>query len=232
MKLKKTILLFVLLLGTTQCFPQKTSKDEVMEVLKAICQSLRDGLEKGEGCNDIISEATRKYVRFTDEYMFTDDFAPLHKKTIKGENDILGYGNDEHVVYIPNYFIELLKEDSVSTTGEKLLEEWTCYINENSSNLTKGASKTIFRHSHFIIRKGKSVTFELTVPKGKFEILVVSEPYTYLAMRVLEKSTGENHPSVNSKVAHKSFTFKESTVLEVTIENVSFKNASMALFCL
>lgn len=232
MNVKKTIILLVILLISSSIFSQDLSKEDKIKQLKDICMSLRKGLEEDEGSKENINKATKKYIRFTDKYMFSDDFTLLHKKIIKGEKNILENDNNIHVFYVPNYFIELLERDSVSTTGEQLLEEWTRYINEKSNSVTKGGSKQVFRHDNFIIRKGESVTFELTVPKGEFSIMTISEPHTALSMRVLNKYTGENYLTENKKVAHNNFTFDKSTVLEVTIKNVSFKNASMALFCL
>ena len=144
MNVKKMIILLVILLISSSIFSQDLSREDRIKQLKDIGMSLRKGLEEDEGSNENIYKATKKYIRFTDKYIFSDDFTPLHKRIIKGEKNIIENDNNIHVFYVPNYFIELLERDSVSTTGEQLLEEWTRYINEKSNSVTKGALSKYF----------------------------------------------------------------------------------------
>ena len=124
--------------------------------------------------------------------------------------------------------IKLLEtSDGLFDKHEELLAEWRELISYNS----RAISGYIFYQDNIIIRKGKSITFELTIPKGPFDIMAIAEPNAFLTLRIQDCSSGQFYITEKDVTAHKWFSFEKPTKLRITIENTSRKNASIALFC-
>lgn len=220
--MKKLLLLFIFLGTFSLDFAQTPSKK--MSELKEICLDLRNNI----GNEQIIFQTTNRYDRFMKENVFTSDYTPLKKKMLSGEENIINDVTGKHIFFIPQYFRSLLeKKDGLFDKYEELLEEWETLTQQSA----RSATGYMFRQENLIIRKGASITVELTVPKGHFDIMAVAETNAYLSMRIQDQSTGQYYITEKDASAHKYFKFDSSTVLKVTIENVSQKDASIALFC-
>lgn len=220
--MKKLILLLISLGVFSFGYTQTPSKK--MTELQKICLDLRNNI----GNEQIIFQATNRYERFMKENIFTSDYSPLNKEMLSGEENIINDITGKHIIFIPQYFRALLeKRDGLFDKYEELLEEWKTFTQQSA----RAATGYMFRQENLIIRKGASITFELTVPKGYFDIMAVAETNAFLSMRIQNQSTGQYYITEKDASAHKYFKFDSSTVLKVTIENVSQKNASIALFC-
>ena len=220
--MKKLLLLFIFLGTFSLGFAQTPSKK--MSELKEICLALRNNI----GNEQIIFQTTNRYDRFMKENVFTSDYTPLNKKILSGEENIINDVTGKHIFFIPQYFRALLeKRDGLFDKYEELLEEWETFTQQSA----RAATGYMFRQENLIIRKGESVTFELTVPKGYFDIMAVAETNAFLSMRIQDQSTEQYYITEKETSAHKYFKFDSPTVLKVTIENVSQKDASIALFC-
>lgn len=222
----KKLLLLLIFLGTFS-FGYAQTPSKKMTELRDICLNLRNNI----GNEQVIFQTTNRYERFMRENTFTSDYTPLNKKVFSGEENIINDSTGKHIVFIPQYFrARLEKIDGLFDKYEELLEEWERIINEKARS-AKGGEGYMFRQENFILRRGTSVTFELSLPKGPFDIMAVAEPNAFLTMRIQDLSSGQNFITEKDASAHKWFDFKNSTKLKVTIENVSQKDASMALFC-
>lgn len=222
----KQLLLLLLFLGNFSLGYAQTPSKRMTE-LREICLILRNNIGK-----DLeLFKATNRYDRFMRENIFTSDYTPLNKKILFGEENLINDSIGKHIVFIPQYFRTLLeKTDGPFDKYEELLEEWERIINEKARS-AKGGEGYMFRQENFILRRGTSITFELTLPKGPFDIMAVAEPNAFLTMRIQDLSTGQYYIAEKDASAHKWFDFNNSTKVKVTIENVSQKDASMALFC-
>lgn len=220
--MKRLILLLISLGAFSFGYTQTPSKK--MTELQKICLDLRNNI----GNEQIIFQATNRYERFMKENIFTSDYSPLNKKILSREENIINDSIGKHIIFIPQYFRALLeKRDGLFDKYEELLEEWESLTKQSA----RAGTGYIFRQENFILRKGSSITFELTVPKGYFDIMAVAETNAFLSMRIQNQSTGQYYITEKDVSVHKYFKFDSSTVLKVTIENVSQKNASIALFC-
>lgn len=222
----RRFLLFILLIGIfNPCYCQTPSKK--MQELQDICLQLRDNL----GSEQIINQTTNRYERFMRENLFTSDFTPLNIKVLSGEENIIVDSSDKHILFIPQYFRALLvKKDRLFDKHEELLAEWDSITQERTRS-AKSSAGYIFRQKNMILRMGTSITFEITIPKGPFDIMVVAEPNAFITMEIQNLSTKQYYTTEKATSSHKWFEFNAPTILKVKIENVSQKDASIALFC-
>lgn len=222
----KKILLFIALIGMLGVgYAQTPSKK--MKELQEICLRLRDNL----GNEQIIYQTTNRYERFMRENLFTPDFTPLKREVLSGKENIVEDNSGGHILFIPRYFRELLVDpDGVFNKHEELLAEWDSITIERVRSAKSGAGY-IFRQENLILREGTSITFELTVSEGPFDIMAVAEPNAFLTMEIQNLSTGRFYTTERGTSGHKWFEFDAPTTLNVTIKNVSQKDASIALFC-
>lgn len=220
--MKKT-LLFIAFIGILGIgYAQTPSKK--MKELQEICLRLRDNI----GNEQIIYQTTNRYERFMRENLFTSDFTPLNRKVLSGEESIAEDNSDEHILFIPQYYRALLEEpDGLFDKHEEFLAEWDSITKEKA----RSEAGYVFRQENLILREGTSITFELTVPEGPFDIMAVAEPNAFLAMEIQNMSTRRFYTTEKVASGHKWFEFDATTTLEVTIRNVSQKDASIALFC-
>lgn len=222
----KKILLFIAFVGILGIGYAQTPSPKMKE-LQEICLKLRNNL----GNEQIIYQTTSRYERFMRENLFTSDFAPLKKKMLSRKECIVEDNSGGHILFIPQYFRELLENpDNLFGMYEELLAEWDSITKERARS-AKGGAGYIFRQDNLILCKGTSITFELTVPKGPFDIMAVAEPNAFLAMEIQNLSTDQFYTTEKVASGHKWFEFDVATTLKVTIKNVSQKDASIALFC-
>lgn len=201
----------------------QTPSKKMME-LKEICLTLRNNM----GSEEIVTYMTRRYEDFMTKNSFTSDFSPLKMAYVSGSENIVKADKSEHVIFIPQYFKALLEEkDSLFKKYEEILSEWERMIKEGA----RSARGYIFRQENLVLQKGTSLTFELTIPKGPFDIMAIAEPNAFLTMKIQNLTTGQYYIVEKDASAHKWFEFDSPTVLRVTIENASQKDASIALFC-
>lgn len=222
----KKILLFVTFIGILGIgYAQTPSKK--MKELQEICLRLRDNL----GNEQIIYQTTSRYERFMRENLFTSDFSPLKKKVVSGNGSVIEDSLGEHILFLPQYFRILLEDsDGLFDKHEELLAEWDSITCVRARSAKSGA-EYIFRQENLILRKGTSITFELTVPEGPFDIMAVAEPNAFLTMEILNLSTGRFYTTERVASGHKWFEFDAPTTIKATIKNASYKDASIALFC-
>lgn len=220
--MKRYLLLFVLLPAMAFSLAQSPSKK--MIELQKICLDLRNNI----GSEQVVSSAIKQYQRFMIENAFSSDFSQFNREWISGSDNMLTETKESHVFFIPEYFTKLLEtSDGLFDKHEELLAEWRELISYNS----RAISGYIFYQDNIIIRKGKSITFELTIPKGPFDIMAIAEPNAFLTLRIQDCSSGQFYITEKDVTAHKWFNFEKTTKLRITIENTSRKNASIALFC-
>ena len=222
----KKILLFIAFISILGIgYAQTPSKK--MKELQEICLILRNNL----GCEQIIYQTTNRYERFMRENLFTSDFGPLKKKVLLGIENVVENDSTEHIFFIPQYFRALLEQkDGLFDKHEELLVEWERITKERARSAKCGTGY-IFRQENLILREGTSMSFELTVPQGPFDIMVIAEPNAFLTMEIQNLSTGQFYTTEKVASEHKWFNFDVTTTLEVTLENGSQKHASIALFC-
>lgn len=220
--MKRYLILFALLPAIVMSFAQSPSKK--MLELQKICLDLRNNI----GSEQVISNATKRYQRFMRENDFSSDFKKFEREWVSGKENIITNSKGSHVFFIPQYFTKLLETpDALFDKHEELLAEWK----QITSLSNRASSGYVFCQDNIILRQGKSITFELTIPKGPFDIMVVAEPNAFITMRIQDCSSGKYYTTEKDVTAHKWFNFEEASKLKVTIENSSRKNASIALFC-
>ena len=216
------ITFLVLFLVLTMSFAQSPSKK--MLELQKICLDLRNNI----GSEQVIYNTTTRYQRFMKENTFSSDFTRFKREWISGKNNIITKTKVSHMFFIPQYFTNLLETpDGLFDKHVELLAEWK----QLTSHRGRAASGYVFCQDNMILCQGKSVTFELTIPKGPFDIMAIAEPNAFMTMKIQNCSSGQYYISEKDVTVHKWFKFEKSTKLRVTIENVSRKNASIALFC-
>lgn len=220
--MKRNLLLLALIPAMIISFAQSPSK-KMLELHK-ICLDLRNNI----GSEQVISSATKRYQRFMRENTFSSDFTYFEREWVSGKENIITNSKGSHVLFIPQYFTKLLETpDALFDKHEELLAEWE----QLTSNSGRASSGYVFCQDNIILRQGKSITFELTIPKGPFDIMTIAEPNAFITMRIHDCSSGTYYTTEKDVAAHKWFNFEEPTKLKVTIENASRKNASIALFC-
>lgn len=221
--MKRTILLLFVFFSFFSMGYAQTPSKKMME-LKEICLTLRNNM----GSEQVITHMTKCYEDFMTRNNFTSDFLPLKMTYISGEENIVKNGEGKHVIYIPQYFKALAEEkDGIFNKYEEILSEWERIIKDGA----RSAKGYIFRQENLILQKGTSLIFELTVPKGPFDIMAIAEPNAFLTMKIQNLTTDQYYIAEKDASAHRWFEFDSPTVLRVTIENASQKDASMALFC-
>lgn len=222
--MKKIALLLTLLFciyGLAQVPSQK------MIELESICLQLRDGIINGSNLE--VTQGHSKLRKFQSENPFTcDSFA----KVIAGSDKLISC--DGHLLYIPQYFkAKLDQADGVFLMGEKLKDEW--------DELHKSGSRSIsdvFRQCNFAMKANSSVVYEIDVPKGPVDIMVVAEPNAFVTMKIFDVTNNVylNNPEdlADEKEGRasrrKTMKFDSPGRLHVTVYNTSAKDASMALF--
>ena len=203
----------------------QTPSKKMME-LEDICLSLRNGM----GSERCVTQGYHRLEVFQKQnpFVYTESDVEL----ISGaEYEVPLEG---HVIYIPQYFKTLLEtKDGVFKKGEELLDEW----NELHKVVNRGLGHC-FRQHHFAIKANSSMTFRINVSRGLSDLLVVAEPNAFVTMKVYD-ATANVHLIAQEDLAdektgkpsrRKTMKFDKKTSLNVTVSNVSSKDASMALF--
>ena len=199
-----------------------------MEELRNICLTLRNNM----GSEHVISQTIERYEQFMEDYPFSTRSLPLDEtgRIISGKNIIENENidMDKHVVFTPQYFDALLlKQDALLEKYENLLDEIVVVGNVRGA---PAMGERIIRQNNLLLYRDSTITFEMTIPKGTFEILAITEPNAFLTMRILNQSTGQYYVAEKEESVYKWFEFEDYTPLRIIIENVSRKDASIALF--
>lgn len=222
--MKYKILFTVLIcLYSIQLFSQEPSK-KMME-LKEICLSLRDNI----GSDDILYQTNKRFKDFRNKNSFTSDLSPLNFNIVSGEENLLPL--DNHIIFIPEYFDELLKNDGSFKKAEELMREW-----EEMNNVSRrGSSGYVFYQHNFVLKKHSSMVFEVQVPSGPVDFMVVSEPNSLTTMHIYDIVNKEYYNELDSdkegrKYRHRTMRMRSPSKLKITIYNRSAKDASMVFF--
>jgi hypothetical protein len=203
----------------------QTPSKKMME-LEKICLSLRNGM----GSERSVTQGYHRLEGFQKRNSFV--YSESDVELISGDEYKVPL--DGHMIYIPQYFKTLLEtKDGVFKKGEELLDEW----NELHKAGNKGLGNC-FRQHHFAIKANSSMTFRINVPKGLLDLLVVAEPNAFVTMKVYDATSNVHlitqedliEEKTGKPSRRKTMKLDRKTCLNVTVSNVSSKDASMALF--
>lgn len=224
--MKRIILLFTIMF-CIHGFAQNPSK-KMME-LESICLQLREGISNGSDRE--VTQGCARLKAFQSKNAFVDGESAL--KIVDGSDNLVPC--DGHVLYIPQYFkAKLDQTDGVFLMGERLKDEWA----ELHKGSTRSMSGYVFRQCNFAMKANSSVVYEIDVPKGAVDIMVVAEPNSSVTMKIFDVTNNVylNNPEdlADEKEGRasrrKTMKFDSPGRLHVTVYNTSAKDASMALF--
>jgi len=200
-----------------------------MMELESICLQLRDGIINGSD-REVIQGCARLKA-FQSKNAFVEGESAL--KIVAGSDNLVS--TDGHILYIPQYFeAKLHQTDGVFLMGERLKDEWE-KLHESASRSTSGY---VFRQCNFAMKANTSVVYEIDVPKGPIDIMVIAEPNALVTMKIFDVTNNVylNKPEdlVDEKEGRASrrrtMRFDSPCRLHLSIYNTSDKDASMALF--
>lgn len=218
--MRKCVFLIFLFMILPVCAEAQSKK---MMQLKDICLDLRNNI----GSEHIISQSTAKLKKFHNENVFQFGLENMNCRVVKGEENLVSV--DGHIIFLPEYFDDLLKNGDVFLKLEELLRELE--LMERSS---KGVGYSFCQHN-FAIKKNSSITFEMDVAEDVIDIMAIAEPNASIAMNIYDVTAKKYYNDIDTdkrgkECVHKNMHLSTPAKLQITICNRSRKDAAVALF--
>lgn len=225
---RKCFSIYICTFLTSLCLLGQTPSRKMIQ-LETIYSELREGF----GSEYVVANANNKLKKFHSNNAFTSDMSEISFSVVAGKENLCSC--DGHVIYLPEYFDQLLKnKDGVFIEAKKIIEEW----NKAASESSRGFGYT-FRQYNFAQSGKSSVTFQMTLNKGPFDVLAIAEPMGLLTMKIYNVTSGvyltDNEDLKNEREGkgsrRKTMYFDERTTIRVTIHNTTNNVVSMAIVC-
>jgi hypothetical protein len=218
--MKKCGLLILLFLALSVSAGAQSKK---MMQLKDICLELRNNI----GSEHVISQSTIKLKRFHGENVFHFGLDKMNGRIVKGHDNLVSV--DGHILFVPEYFDDLLKNGNMFLKLEELVKEL-----EQMEKPSRGLGYAFCQHN-FAIKKNSSITFEMEVTSNIIDIMAIAEPNATITMNIYDMTAQKYYNDTDAdkrgkECVHKSINLAERTKLQITIYNRSAKDAAVALF--
>ena len=199
------------------------AQSKKMMQLKDICLELRNNI----GSEHVISQSTVKLKKFHSENVFNFGLDKMKCRIVKGQENLVSV--DGHILFVPEYFDDLLKSGGIFLKLEELVREL-----EEMDKPSRGLGYSFCQHN-FAIKKNSSITFEMDVTANIIDIMAIAEPNAYLTMNIYDMNAQKYYNDIESdkrgkECVHKSINLTDCTKLQITIYNRSAKDAAVALF--